>query len=163
MEHDRYRSGSVMMWGCISWTSKTHMIRINGTLTALRYVEEIVLSVVVPYLQECSVTEIFQQDNARPHSAALTQQAFQRNSVEVLPWPAHSSDLSSIEHVWDVLGRRINYQEKYPLPPSSLDVLEHRIRSEWERIDQQEIRNLISSMPRRLIECSKKRGGHTRY
>ena len=139
------------------------MIRINGTLTALRYVEEIVLSVVVPYLQECSVTEIFQQDNARPHSAALTQQAFQRNSVEVLPWPARSPDLSPIEHVWDVIGRRINDQEKYPLPPSSLDVLEHRIRSEWERIDQQEIRNLISSMPRRLIECSKKRGGHTRY
>ena len=163
MEHDRYGGGSVLMWGGISWTGKTLMVRINGTLTAQRYVEDVVEPVVVPYLQECPVTEIFQQDNARPHSAALTQQALQRNNVEVLPWPARSPDLSPIEHVWDIIGRRINDHEKYPLPSATLDVLEHRIRTEWDCIDQQEVRNLISSMPRRLIECTNKRGGHTCY
>ena len=42
MEHDRYGGG-------ISWTSKTLTVRIHGTLTAQRYVEDIVEPVVVPY------------------------------------------------------------------------------------------------------------------
>ncbi|GFX28272.1 uncharacterized protein TNCV_1125261 [Trichonephila clavipes] len=46
---------------------------------------------------------IYQQDNARPHTARLSQQCLQ--GYDVLPWPARSPDLSPIEHVCDALGR----------------------------------------------------------
>ncbi|GBM59498.1 hypothetical protein AVEN_70474-1 [Araneus ventricosus] len=48
---------------------------------------------------------VFQQDNARPHTAVVTQYAIQ--SVDMLPWPARSPDLSPIEHVWDIIGRQL--------------------------------------------------------
>ncbi|GFW83621.1 DDE_3 domain-containing protein [Trichonephila clavipes] len=45
---------------------------------------------------------IYQQDNARPHTARLSQQCLQ--GYDVL---TRSPDLSPIENVWDALGRQL--------------------------------------------------------
>ncbi|GFY32982.1 HTH_Tnp_Tc3_2 domain-containing protein [Trichonephila clavipes] len=64
---------------------------------------------------------IYQQDNARPHTARLSQQCLQ--GYDVLPWPARSPDLSPIEHVC-VVPARISSQSSHhcwrsPLPQAS--------------------------------------------
>ncbi|GFW93290.1 uncharacterized protein TNCV_2604081 [Trichonephila clavipes] len=52
-------------------------------------------------------TVVRHYNNARPHTVVVMQRALQ--SVEMLPWPARSSDLSRIEHVWDVIERQLQH------------------------------------------------------
>ncbi|GFU73060.1 DDE_3 domain-containing protein [Trichonephila clavipes] len=49
--------------------------------------------------------KIFQQDNARPHTARIAQD-FLRH-FQTLPWPARAPDLSPVENVWDQLKRQM--------------------------------------------------------
>ncbi|GBN07781.1 Transposable element Tc1 transposase [Araneus ventricosus] len=94
----------VMAWGAIFYDSRSTFVVILRTLTANLYVSLVTQPVVLPFMN--SIQEgIFQQDNARPHSAVVTQHALQ--SVDMLPWPARSPDLSPIEHVWDIIGRQL--------------------------------------------------------
>ncbi|GFU80607.1 putative DD41D transposase [Trichonephila clavipes] len=46
--------------------------------------------------------DIYQQDNASPHTLRLSQQCLQ--GYDVLKGPCSSLDLSAIEHVWNMLG-----------------------------------------------------------
>uniref|UniRef100_A0AAR2LGM7 Tc1-like transposase DDE domain-containing protein n=1 Tax=Pygocentrus nattereri TaxID=42514 RepID=A0AAR2LGM7_PYGNA len=54
---------------------------------------------------------LFLQDNAntimRPHVARICTQFLEAENIPVLACPAHSPDMSPIEHVWDAPDRRI--------------------------------------------------------
>ena len=111
---------------------------------------------VVPFLRGRPGMQ-FQQDDARPHSARLTQTFLQRNNVDVMEWPALSPDLSPIEHLWDQIGRRLNRK------PRNVQELEVAIQEEWNGIPQAAINRLIQSMRRRVVACISRHGGHTKY
>ncbi|GFW12453.1 uncharacterized protein TNCV_817061 [Trichonephila clavipes] len=49
----------------------------------------------------------WKQDNARPHVSKSVRDFCSAQHMELLPWPAYSPDMSSIEHVWDLVGRRL--------------------------------------------------------
>ncbi|GFY20014.1 DDE_3 domain-containing protein [Trichonephila clavipes] len=61
-----------MVWGAIASDSRSTLIVIRGTLTGQRYVDGILLPHVGPCLNGLPGA-IFQQDNARPHTARVAQ------------------------------------------------------------------------------------------
>lgn len=158
-QHDRFGGGSVMIWAGIWGTGRTVALQIQGTLTAARYRDEVVLPIIVPTVHQHEL--ILQQDNARPHVARVVMATMRNHNVRILPWPSRSPDLSPIEQLWDELGRRI-YQSETQVP-TSLDSLAQRLKEEFAIIPQDTVRNLIRSVPNRLQECYQRSGGHTRY
>ncbi|UYV60356.1 hypothetical protein LAZ67_1000938 [Cordylochernes scorpioides] len=156
VERPSVRQRGIMVWGAIAYDSRSPLLRIQGTMTAQRYVDDVLRPVTLPYLQRVP-NALYQQDNARPHTARISQQALQ--DVQMLPWPPYSPDLSPIEHVWDIIGRRL-----HALPqPRSEDELWQMVEREWRAIPQDAIRTLIDSLPRRVAACIAVRGGPTCY
>ncbi|UYV73460.1 hypothetical protein LAZ67_10003424 [Cordylochernes scorpioides] len=156
VERPTVRQRGIMVWGAIAYDSRSPLLRIQGTMTAQRYVDDVLRPVTLPYLQGVP-NALYQQDNARPHTARISQQALQ--DVQMLPWPPYSPELSPIEHVWDIIGRRL-----HALPqPRSEDELWQMVEREWRAIPQDAIRTLIDSQPRRVAACIAVRGGPTCY
>ncbi|GFX30813.1 transposable element Tcb1 transposase [Trichonephila clavipes] len=63
---------------------------------------------------------LFMDDNARPHRANIVDECLQSEDITRMDWPAYSPDLNPIEHVWDMLGRRIAARQP---PPTCLPEL----------------------------------------
>ncbi|GFX87699.1 transposable element Tcb1 transposase [Trichonephila clavipes] len=80
--------------------------------------------------------------------------------MQLLPWHAYSPDMSPIEHVLDLVGRRLTLD---PHPADSKVELLLRIQTLWNSIPQADIQNLIDSMPRRIAALIAARGGYTKY
>lgn len=155
-----FGGGSVMVWGGICGEQKTDLVILHQTLTAQRYRDQVLQPVVIPFMQRQRQGLLFQQDNARPHTARLTMDFLNRQNIQLLPWPSRSPDLSPIEHLWDHLGRQLRRRAQ---PPTTIPQLEQALREEWQRIPNDVIRRLTFSMRRRVLACINSNGGHTRY
>ncbi|GFV36857.1 transposable element Tcb2 transposase [Trichonephila clavipes] len=105
-------------------------------------------------LQWCQARSMWNQDNARLHTARVAQ-GFLRH-FQTLPWSARSPDLSHVEHVWDQLKRQMSSCH-------SVYDLELAVQDLWADLPQDNIRCLINSMPDRVEACIAAGGGRTRY
>lgn len=159
-EVEKFGGGSVMVWGGISVDDRTDLVVIPGRLNAAEYINTVLEEHVVPAAFGVGEDFLFMQDNARPHVAVATMNFLREVGIEVMDWPALRPDLNPIEHVWDMLERRIR---KRPNPPQTIQQLTQALTEEWERIPQEDLRKLVRSMTRRCESVIRAGGGHTRY
>jgi hypothetical protein len=103
---------------------------------------------------------IFQHDNDPKHTAKKTRECLERQELVILDWPSQSPDLNPMEHIWVELKKRI---EKRKNQHKNIQELWDMVQEEWENIGMDTCINLIKSMPQRIAQVIKAKGGHTRY
>ncbi|UYV70792.1 hypothetical protein LAZ67_8000631 [Cordylochernes scorpioides] len=143
-EIDSFRGSSLLVWAGISSSRRTPLhIFSGGTLTAQRYRDEILEPYLRPYGDQIGHNLIFKDDNARPHRARLVNEYLQSENIRRMDWPARSTDLNPIEHVWDALGRRIG--ARHPSPRTLVE-LRTALLEEWGLLHLDLLQSLVNSM-----------------
>jgi len=158
-----FGSGSIMVWGCMTWLGVGALIKIVGNMDATQYVD-ILSNGLLPTITHVSAEPdlpprhciTFQQDNDPKHTSRLAMKWFNDEDVKVMQWPTQSPDLNPIEHLWAHLKARLR---SYEDAPRGVLELWQRVKEEWVKIPAQKCQTLIESMPRRINAVIKSRGG----
>ncbi|GFW75205.1 transposable element Tcb1 transposase [Trichonephila clavipes] len=79
-------TAGAMVWGVIASKKRPPLVLIRGTMTAQRYVHDILQPHVLPLLQRLPGA-IFQQDNARSHTARVSQDSLRTVTTLTLTSP----------------------------------------------------------------------------
>ena len=101
---------------------------------------------------------IFQHDNAPAHRSEVVTDWLNGIGIDVLRWAAQSPDLNIIEHVWAYVKKRLRGRRF-----TNCDELWEEVRNIWYKIPDDYIMTLYKSMPNRIKELIKQKGGSTKY
>ena len=104
--------------------SQSPLVVIFDTLTAQRYIDDILPPVVLPFYFEHPGLN-FQHDNVRLYTTRVCMNCLQVCSMR--SWPNRSLDLSPIEHIWDVMRRWLQ-------PFRNIDDLVQQLETIWHEI-----------------------------
>ncbi|GFX83168.1 transposable element Tcb2 transposase [Trichonephila clavipes] len=96
LERHTSPTAGVMVWGAIAYNTRLPLVLIHDTLSAQRYVHDILQPHVLPLMQ------LF-PPNGSGAILGLTRQVCLK-TVSVMLLPIRSPDVSPIEHIWDNLG-----------------------------------------------------------
>ncbi|KFM72689.1 Transposable element Tcb1 transposase, partial [Stegodyphus mimosarum] len=149
-ERHRYGGAGELVWGGIILVSRTDLHIQIGTMTSQIYRDVILEQHVRLFRGAMGAQFVFMDDNARPHRANIVSECLQSEDITHMDWPAFSLDLNPVQHVWDMLGRRVAALQP---PPTCLPELQRALLFEWCNIPQDLVDNLILSMPRRCTDC----------
>ena len=150
-----------MVWGCFTKNGLGPLVRLEGKINALAYID-LLDNYLLPYMDTLDDENdyVFQEDNAPIHTARLAKNWKEENGIVCIPWPAQSPDLNPIEHLWDVLERKVRAHK--PLPKNK-EELWQILQEEWLNIDDHIYQNLVDSMPRRITAVINSNGNPTKY
>jgi transposase len=151
-----------MVLGCISHDCKLDLVTLPGNLTGDQYIREVLQPVVVPHFDNhpLASSPLYMDDNARTHRSRTVIAYRQSEAMTSVPWPAMNPDFNPIEHIWDMLGGRIQAREP---PVQNICQLEAALHREWQQLSQQDIRSITAGLRRMVEVVIQTRGGSTRY
>ncbi|GFU56282.1 transposable element Tcb2 transposase [Trichonephila clavipes] len=130
IERDRYGGHGVLVWEGIMLGSRTDLhIFDAGSVNGTRYCNEILLPYVCIFRGAMGLQFLFMDDNAPCHRTVAAEQLLESEDIERMDWPARSSDLNPIEHVWEFLGRCLAART---LPPVTIRELRLALQDECE-------------------------------
>ncbi|GFW88445.1 transposable element Tcb1 transposase [Trichonephila clavipes] len=133
IERHRYGGAGWLVWGGISLGSRTDLHVQSVTMRGHIY-RDVILEQHVRLFQGAMSAEcLFMDANARPHRANIVDECLQSEDITRMDWPAYSPDLNPIEHVWDMLDRRIAARQSPHtcLPELRRALLDNKNKAQW--------------------------------
>ena len=82
-----------------------------------------------------------------PYVARICQVFLASNNIQPLAWPPYSSNLSTIEHLWDQLDGQVRQRQPHPTTQAQLT---RALVEEWNNIPIRRINALMNSITRRI-------------
>ena len=113
----KFEGENVMMWSCMFWEGIGYATRIEGKMDAELYCKILddELQGTLKYYNKSPSDIIFQQDNNSKHTSKKAQTWFKSHDFQLLQWPAQSSDLNLIEHLWTYIKGKLEEYEESPI------------------------------------------------
>jgi hypothetical protein len=163
---------SVMIWGAINLLDGKLELGLlerdeespGGGYTAGSYIKILDENLLPAYYPGY----MYQQDNARIHTAKRTQKYLESHGIWTIAWPAYSPDLNPIEHVWAKL-KEILYERHPDLlymkgkANQDIDYLFKCLLDSWEHLPVDYIYSCIGSMQTRCQAVIDADGWYTRF
>ncbi|GBN35425.1 hypothetical protein AVEN_199900-1 [Araneus ventricosus] len=88
VERYHYRGYGLLVWARIATNGRTDpYVFSGGSVTAVRYRDEILHSLVRPFIAAICTDAIFMDDNARPHRARLVRSYHESETNPQMAWP----------------------------------------------------------------------------
>ena len=150
-----------MFWGSFSFNGVGSLYPVSGMMNADKYID-VIQHKVVRDMQTAfpDGRGIFQQDLAPCHAAKKVKKVFQENQIKVLEWPGNSPDLNPIENLWAIIKNQLRSKDC-----SNLTRLIEAVIAIWFHDEEiaKSCQNLVCSMPKRVKQVLKNKGGHISY
>ncbi|KAG2462615.1 TCB1 transposase, partial [Polypterus senegalus] len=138
---------------------RQELVRIKGKMTTAMYRDILDENLLQSALDlRLGRRFIFQQDNDSKHTAKISKEWLQDNSVNVLEWPSQSPDLNPIEHLWRDLKMAV-----HRCFLSNLMELESCCKEEWAKLAKDRCAKLVASYSKRLEAVIAAKGASTKY
>ncbi|GFX84300.1 transposable element Tcb1 transposase [Trichonephila clavipes] len=153
-------SPGVMTWVAIGYTSRSPLVRIEGTLNSTRYIFGVLrTNVALPFIQTLR-NLTFQQDNARQHVASIILIFPDTENIRLLPWSARSPNLPPKENAWSMVVERL---ARHHAPVTTVDELWYRVEAAWASVPIHALQSHFDSIPRRIRAVITAKGGYSGY
>ena len=152
-----------MLWGCMCWDGIGYSCKIDGRMDGdlcTPILDEDMVDSISHFGKNPSDTVLQQDSVPKKHACKNAKEWFKNNNTQVIPYPTWSPDLNPIEHLWEILKRRL---ASYERAPGGILELWERVQDEWEKIDIEICQKLIESLPKRVEAVIKAKGGYTKY
>ena len=159
----KHGGGNVKLWGCFGNYNPGTIIFIDEKLTGVLYRDILEKNMLPTAHRLIGQQFIFREDNGPQHAGEkrgckIVKEWIKQNNVTRLDWPAQSPDLSSIEHLWNDLKKRVSQHKCLNLPR-----LREKIVEEFQNTNREFLAKLIQSMPARCKAVIRAKGAHKKY
>ena len=74
-----------MVWAGICHDCRTQLKSVQETLNAVKYRDDVLDPIVLPFLPQRNFDHVFRHDNTRCHVARVCQDFLNQNHIRVLP------------------------------------------------------------------------------